>query len=239
MEFTRFAFVKAGLPGKVILRHDGVEDSREVRIVGGKMVAIFGEPKATIISRFKLVDSARSCLMTKRDAQTGALLSLKTMGFPALPDSQMDMAVLPSGTVIAGAYDGATGKWTTASPGQWHLGNELRFAPPFHGGLDKMSDCAFDLFTPAGKLNTAQCRFWRRNEMTKGGVISEARCDSAGKTEMIGIFADAATVGVAGAGMTYYPLDGAEGKALVETLRMGMVKGTEGFDMNTLKGITP
>ena len=56
---------------------------------------------------------------------------------------------------------------------------------------------------------------------------------------MIGIFADAATVGVAGAGMTYYPLDGAEGKALVETLRMGMVKGTEGFDMNTLKGITP
>lgn len=125
MEFTRFAFVKAGLPGKVILRRDGGEETRDVRIVGGKMVAIFGEPQAAIISRFKLVDGPRACILTERDAQTGKLINLRTMGLPALADSQLDMAVLPSGTVIAGAYDGAAGKWTSAAPGQWHLGNEL------------------------------------------------------------------------------------------------------------------
>jgi hypothetical protein len=243
MTFTRLAFLKAGFPAKVLLHHDGVTDTREVRVVADKMVAGFGQPQAAIISRFKLTEGVRSCVVIQRDAQTGALIDAKSLNMSALPESQMDLATMPSGTMIAGAYDAAKGSWTTASPGQWHLGTEVLFAPPFHAGIDKISDCGFDFLTPAGKMNTAQCRFWRRTEKTQGAQTFELRCDSPGKIDLMGVFANPATLGMAADGsagaMTYYPLDGPTGKALVDTMRGALSKGALGFDLGSLKGVAP
>ena len=239
MTFTRLAFLKGGLPGKVLLRHDGQEEAREVRIVGDRMTAIFGEPTAAIITRFRLQEAPRSCVMTRRDAQTGAVLERRSMGLPALAESLLDMAVLPSGAIIAGSYDPATGAWRDASPGQVRDNRDLVFGPPYYTGLDKLSDCSFDLLTSAGKLSAGQCRFWRRAEKTKGTEQLELRCDSPGKADLVGIFADAKVTGTGGQGMTYFPMDGAAGKALVDTLRLGMEKGAKGFDPSMLKGISP
>lgn len=231
---TRLAFLKAGMPQQVVLEAGGAVQERAVRVIDNRIIAIFGEPKAATVTRMRLTEGPRWCRLIRRDAATGAVIDSTAAEFPALPETVMDMAVLPSGVVVAGVYDAATGRWRDASPGVWRFGNELHFGPPKLNGIETMTDCNVDLLTSEGKTATARCNLYRRDEAVNArGERVERRCDSTASTDMVGVFADT------GQGLTYFDMSGAEGKALVDVLRRSMREGIKGFDPAMLQGMTP
>lgn len=231
MTFSKLSFLKAGLPSKLLLRHDNQEDSRDFRIAGNKVSVMFGDPSAALISRFRLTENERSCVYTSRNTQTSTVGYVKSLRLPALGGSTVDIAVLPTGTILFGRYDEGAGRWQDAAPGHWHLDTDLLVGPPYVGEIDKLSNCSLDFLTPAGKLGAAACTFWRIKEKTLGQEQLRLRCDNPGKLDLVGVFANPTIAGQPaepGGGLKYFPLDGPEGQTLVNVLRTSMAKGIPG-----------
>ncbi|MFP4327850.1 MAG: hypothetical protein ACLFQL_07560 [Paracoccaceae bacterium] len=231
MEFTNFAWIKAGLPQRIIL--EGPDGSREapLQVQGDRAVAIFGQPKASLITRSVLTEGRRFCNLSRYTLDR-ALIDMERREDRDRSPVTIDTAVLPDGLVILGRYDADTGQWTKASPGVWRHGTQLHLGEPRIDGLSILENCRISVLTPEGEVAQSQCRLVRQREWIRGGELRHLRCGSDAEVSLRGVFTDI------GEGMRYYPLDGEAGKMLTQILRRAMREGVEGISPDMLQGLS-
>lgn len=231
LEFTRHAWLKAGLPDRIFLASPEGEVSAPLTVLGDQAVAIFGAPQAAAITRSVLTEGERSCRLS-RFTLTRQFIDSEGYRFPAHSPVTMDTANLADNRIIAGIYDAGANRWRQASPGVYLYGTQLHFGPPLLDGLSILDSCNTSLFTPAGQVATGQCRFIRQSERLRGNEILQMRCESDGQIAVSGVFADM------GDGFQYFPLDGATGQILTEIMRKSITEGVEGMSPDMLQGLT-
>lgn len=230
MEFTQFAWIKAGLPQTIIL--EGPEGTRQapLQVQGTRAVAIFGQPKASLIARSVLTEGRRYCALTRYTLDRTYIDSERREDRDRAPVT-LDTAILPDGLVIVGRYDAEAGQWSTASPGVWRYDDQLHLGEPRIDGLSILEKCRISVMTPEGDLAESQCRLVRQREWLRGAELRRLRCDSDAEVSLRGVFTDI------GDGMRYYPLDGEVGQMLTQVLRRSMREGVEGMSPDMLQGL--
>ncbi|MFX0543261.1 hypothetical protein ACEWPM_016255 [Roseovarius sp. S4756] len=231
MEFTNFAWIKAGLPQRIIL--DGPDGRQEapLQVQGDRAVAIFGQPKASLIARSVLTEGRRYCSLTRYTLDRSFIDSERREDRDRAPVT-LDTAIMPGDLVIVGRYDSDTGQWTQASPGVWRYGDQLHLGEPRIDGLSILENCRISLMTPEGEVAQSQCRLVRQREWIRNGELRSLRCGSDAEVDLQGVFTDI------GEGMKYYALDGEVGKMLTQVLRRSISEGVEGMSPDMLQGLS-
>ncbi len=230
MEFTNFAWIKAGLPQRVVLDSPGGRQEAPLQVQGDRAVVIFGQPETKLIARSVLTEGRRYCSLSRYTLDRTFIDSERREDRDRAPVT-LDTATLPDGLVIVGRYDEGAGAWTQASPGIWRYGDQLHLGEPRIDGLTILENCQVSLFTPEGEVAQGQCRLVRQREWLRGGELLSLRCGSDAEVDLKGVFADI------GQGMQYHPLDGEVGKMLTQILRRSIHEGVEGMSPDMLQGL--
>ena len=235
LTMTRLGYLRAGLPTSVGLETPDGRLEREVALIDDQLVATFGAPPAPLVTRYRLSEHGGYCRYVMRSGDRSQVLGVQVRDLPPQPPALIDFVTLESGLVIAGRYDADASSWRDASPGVWREnGTVLKFGPPRIDGLTEMHNCSLGFFTSQGEVLAGQCTFVNRQERPfSGGRLLERRCEPAGDIAIAGVFADM------GQGMSWHPMDGAEGAMISEIMRQSMREGIPGFDPSRLEGLVP
>jgi hypothetical protein len=224
---TKFALMKAGFPDIIKLQTEAGEQQAALSLAGDRLIAMFGTPKAQLISRLKWEEGPQECVV-RRLEKNGAI-DRKVVDREPRPVTLVDMAQLANGTTLYGQYDGKTGTWSLASPAIIS-DSKIDFGPPYMDHIQSVSGCQMG-FLVADKVGKGSCRIERfEKKQVSSTVTIERRCHSDARITLVGAFSRM------GDEMRYVALDGQAGKILTDQLREGLIKGTEGFDPSMLNG---
>ena len=192
LDFTRYAWLKAGVPQRVVVSTGAGPVEAPIRILGDRAIAVFGVPPSASMVRYDLSEGARSCQERLLDPATRhAVRILDEYDLPALPDSTLDIAVLQSGQTIVGQFDTETVEWRDASPGHYDPEDGImRFGPPRVGHLAEIRECRFGSISSGGLVSVEGCVFVRRTDMTGGADLRERYCRNPGRMTLAGAWID-------------------------------------------------
>ena len=228
LDFTTFAWMKAGLPQVIYLdTAQGTTLSAALTVMGHRVVAIFGEPQTPVVTRMRLDEGERRCWLT-RYTLTREVISSKGLRFTPSAPQILDSAIVSEGQMVVGLYDGETAKWTSASPAIPLYKTQLHLGEPRYNSLAIMENCNVSLFAANGTVMSGQCRFIRRRERVVRNEIRQMRCTSDGEISLTGVYADV------GQGMQFHSMDGPVGKMLTQIAREGVKQGIPGMDPSDL-----
>lgn len=218
LDFTRYAWLRAGLPDRVLVDTATGTLEAPLRVVDDTAIAVFGVPPMATISRYTLTEGPRSCSERRLDPATRLVTEiLDEYEMPALGQGQLDTATLVSGQVIGGRFDAAAMRWEDASPAAHRADRDaVVFGPPRVGNLAEIRGCNFGFFTAANQAMSGSCTFVRRMEFPSGGTLRERCCTAQGDIVLSGVFADM------GEGLTYHPMDDQAMRDAIEDIRQGM-----------------
>ena len=217
-QITLFAIQKAGYPDTVRLEGPNGPEERKLTFNGAKLTAMFGAPETPVIARYTLNEGAATCQQRRIE---GDAVSTETTTAPARGDHPVDFAMLPTGAWVVGQYEVGKG-WSVASPGTVST-TAMSFGAPLYDGITGFDGCKIGVLAE-GSLAEGGCTVKRfEAKQISAKVRVERTCTAPAKLTLSGIIASV----VAGQ-MQYYPLDGPEGKMIVDLLRQGVSKGVEG-----------
>jgi hypothetical protein len=227
---TKFALAKAGFPEVVrIETATGVEE-RRLTLSGDRLVAMFGAPETPLVSRYRLTEQAGQCRITR--IATDGSRTEEVQGAEARAAQDVDFAMLPNGAWVFGRYAPGTG-WETASPGATSA-DRISMGAPLFDGITAFNACSFS-FLAESTLAQSTCTVERRDEkQVNAATRIERVCTAPARLELSGVF----TAMVSGE-MAWYPLDGPEGKMIVDMLKRGLEEGVVGGmpDMPSVPGM--
>jgi hypothetical protein len=220
-KLTLYAVLKAGFPDTVRLETGSGSEERKLVMSGDRLTAMFGAPETPLVSRYHLSEGAQTCAV-RRIAPDGSA-TVETASAEARPDTDVDFALMANGTWIFGRFS-PEGGWSPASPGTT-TGTRITLGAPLHDTIRAFDGCSVG-FLADDSLAAGDCAVERfERKAVSARVTIERTCTARASLEMVGVFSS-----MSGAGMEYFPLDGPEGKALVEILRRSMKEGIKGFE---------
>lgn len=220
-KLTLYAVMKAGFPDTVRLETEAGTEERKLVMSGDRLTAMFGAPETPLVSRYTLSEGPQTCTV-RRIAADGSVTT-ESATAEARPAAEVDFAMLANGAWVFGRYS-PDGGWSPASPGTT-TGTRITLGAPLHDNIRAFSGCSVG-FLADDALAAGDCtveRFERKAVSAK--VTIERICTAKASLDMAGVFSS-----LTGEGMTYFPLDGPEGKALVEILKRSMKEGVKGFE---------
>ena len=216
---TRFAILKAGFPDTLRIEGPNGLEERRLILTDDRLVAMFGTPETPIVTRFDLSEGPGNCTV-KRIANDGSI-SEEQIDDPAHPTQRVDFAMLGTGAWVFGNYALGTG-WQIASPGLG-TGDKIDFGVPYFDRISGFNGCNMDFLT-SGQIVEGTCRVTRYDEKQFGTRTRIQRtCSAPATLELAGFFAS-----VISGEMTWYPLDGPEGKMIIQVMTMSMKEGLAG-----------
>lgn len=232
-KITYYAIEKAGFPDKVRIEGPNGSEERRLALEDGRLTATFGTPEVQVVARYLLSEEAGTCEVA-RIASDGTR-STETAGSPQHALQHVDFAILPNGSWVVGKYDISTG-WPIASPGvATSTGIELQ--APFFDAITRLENCGMG-FLSDGSLAGGSCTVTRfDSKAVSARTTIERTCRTPASLSLEGIFASVVT-----GEMDYYPVDGAEGKAIVDILKQSLrqgVKSGQAVGMPTIPGGQP
>lgn len=217
LKITKLAFIKAGLPEKIILDGANGPVEKTIQFDGDRGLVVFGQPETGMISALTKEETELSCKVTKSSG--GGNLSEETSTQPAPPPTVIHTAVTPDlKHFLMGQFRPGTG-WTMASPGSPDTSGGMQFAQPYFDGIVAFSACEGGFLT-GDILSGSTCKV-HRNSLTKrpNGTTAEVRCSSQASFVLKGIFM------LTGTSDQYVQMDGPQGDMLRQVLKEGMLKG--------------
>ncbi|KUF11824.1 hypothetical protein AVJ23_04380 [Pseudoponticoccus marisrubri] len=228
LEFTRFAWMKAGLPRQILLETgQGTVLSAPLSVMGDRAAAIFGEPRTPLVSRMTLREDSRLCWLTRLSLAREPL-STRALRLSTPAEQQLDAAQLPGGQVVVGRYDGQAQRWLSAAPAVWLYDTQLHLGAPRDTALAVIKDCEMTMFS-GDRMMQGSCTFVHQRERLRANDILQMRCSNRGTVSYDGVFADM------GDGFAYHPYGGDTGAMANEALREGMRRGLPGLDSGALE----
>lgn len=219
-QITRYALARAGFPDTVRLEGGAQPEERRLMLAEGRLTAMFGTPETPLVSRYRLTEQPGSCAIA-RIAPDGSRQD-ETATAEARPAQDLDMAMLPGGGWVMGAFR-PEGGWSVASPGLADAGGRLTFGAPLWDGITGFSGCQMGFLTD-DSVAQADCRVERSDsKQVSARTRIDRRCTAPARLELIGVH-----TAMMGGEMTYYDLDGPQGKILADVLRQSINRGVVG-----------
>ncbi len=215
-EITKLAIIKAGYPERIAISTGDQSEERGLAISDGRLVAIFGEPQSVIVARYELSEEAGTCELKK--IMSDGKYTSQTVEASAHAPQIVDFAPLANGSWVFGQYDPATG-WRVASPAITK-GTDIVLGEPFLDAIDGFEGCQMNMLSD-DRLAESECTITRyESKAGGGGTTLERACEAEAELELAGFFSSAIT-----GEMTYYPIEGQEGRILVNILKQSLAKG--------------
>ncbi|WP_417667887.1 hypothetical protein [Roseibium sp.] len=217
LRITKLAFIKAGLPDRIVLDTDSGTKEERIIFTGLKGVAVFGTPKATVVTVLDRSESELSCTIrtSTRDGKTSTSSETR----PANVSPTIHTSVAPDMVrVLFGDYDPGSG-WRSASPGAVQADGSTSFAAPYFEDIVALDNCS-SAFLKGDVLSGGSCRVKRqRHEKTIDGRETEITCYSNAQFSLKGVYLPQGGV------QQYYPLDGPQGEIVRNVLKESMKHG--------------
>lgn len=213
---TRYALAKAGFPEIVRIETEAGVEERRLTVSGDRLMATFGTPETPLVSRFRLTEQAGQCRITR--IATDGSREEELQDSAARPPQDVDFALLPNGNWVMGRYAPQDG-WSTASPGTT-FGDRIDFGTPLWDGITAFKGCDVS-FLGDDKLARTSCSVERfDSKQVSARMRIDRLCSASARLDISGVFS------AMGADQTtYYPLDGPEGKMIVDMLKRGIAEG--------------
>ncbi len=224
LKITKLAFIKAGLPEKILLESENGPVEETIKFDGDRGLVVFGQPKIGMISALSKEETDLSCKVTKSSGI--GTVSEENSTRPAPPPMVVHTAVTPDlKHFLLGQFQPGTG-WKAASPGSPDNKDGMQFAQPYYDGITEFSACEGGFLT-GDVLSSSSCNV-HRNSLTKrsDGTTTAVSCSSQATFSLKGIFMPAGTT------HQYVPMDGPQGDMLRQVLKEGMLKGISGIGAN-------
>lgn len=227
-KLTKFAILKAGYPDTIrIETADGIEE-RKLAISGDRLLAMFGSPQTPVVARYTLSEGAGTCRVS-RTSRDGSR-EQQNVDVPARAPQPVDFALLANGSWVFGQFDLSSG-WTTASPGV-AKGASISFGAPYFDAVSSIEDCSMG-FLVEDTIAQGKCTIRRSDSKQVSADITLARqCSAPARLALAGVFASVVT-----GDMQYYPVEGAEGRAIVNLLKQSIRKGVADAPADLLRGM--